>query len=330
MYMQVTIVDIAKRLNISHTTVSRVLNNRQNRFISESTRKRVLEISQEMGYRPNQAARALVTGRTGRIAFWSPAMGARFYQEVAYQFHNLLQNDKYEMMVGEFGPQLMDPEKALGITRLDVDGVLMFGGTLGRFRNVLEKNFPAKAPIVNLGALCEGSLDYVHIDIYPAAVEAVQHLVDTGCKRIAHVYTPYEGSENDARYRVYHQVLSQAGLVPELITVPDWRRATVRQTIRDYVRSHGCPDAMFCANDEFALAVLRGLRDTGRKVPDDVRLVGCDGIEDLEYLDSPISTITQPMEEMCCLSWDFLKRRMANTEIPQQTKTLRAKFLVRS
>jgi LacI family transcriptional regulator len=327
--MAITLLDIAKQLKVSKMTVSRVLNNKSNDFITDTTRRQVLETARRMGYTPNRAAQTLVTGRTGRIAFWSPEMGARFYQEVAYQFHNLLQNDKYEMMVGEFGPQLLDPSQALGLTRLDVDGVLMFGGKLGHFRNALEQNFPAKAPIVNLGALCEGSLDYVHIDLYPAAVNAVRFLVDSGCKRIAYVYMPYEGSEEDARFRVYHQVLSEAGMTPELINVNDWKRPAVRQTVRDYVQSRGCPDGMLCANDEFALATLRGLHDAGKKVPTDVRLVGCDGIEDLEYLDSPVSTITQPMEEMCRLAWEFLKRRMKNSDIPQQTAELKANFLVR-
>jgi LacI family transcriptional regulator len=325
-----TIYDIAAKAKVSKTAVAAVLGTRKPKTtrVGKETRARIVRIARDMGYRPSSIARALVTGRTGRIAFWSPTMSARFFQELACRFHALLRDDDYEMIAGEFGPQLNEPAQALGMTRRDVDGVLTFGGMFD-YQEALEKSYPGKVPLVNMGVQCRGRLDYVRVDLYPAAVEAVRHLVNSGCRRIAHMHAVLGESTDGARYRAYHEVLSEAGMAPEVITCRDWRRPAIRQTVREYIQARGCPDGMFCTSDEAALAALRGLRDAGKRVPADVRLVGCDGLEDLEYLDSPISTIVQPMEEMCGLAWQFLKQRMADPGIPQQTAELRAEFLIR-
>ena len=207
---------------------------------------------------------------------------------------------------------------------MNVDGVLMFGGSLGGFRGMLEQNLPAKAPIVNLGLQCEGNLDFVKIDLHRAARDAIQYLVQSGRRRIA-----YLSLGEDERYQAYMEVLQEAGLQPEWIPCPEWTRANVRETIKRHVREHGCPEAIFCCNDEGAIAALRGLREMGRRVPEDAWLVGCDGIEDLEYLDAPISTIVSPMEDVCVTAWGFLRNRMRDPEIGQQAAEFTARFVKR-
>lgn len=328
--MPVTIVDIAKKLKLSHATVSRVLNKREDRFISNATRERVLLASQELGYRPNMTARALVTGRTGRIAFWSPAMGGRFFQELAYRFHKTLKKDNFEMITGEIGLQMLDPSNTMGLTRMDVDGVIMYGGGLGGLlKTALESNFPQKAPIVNIGSIYDGNLDFVMIDLYPASREAVQYLLNTGRKRVAQMLIPSIKSDEYGRYRAYRDVLTEAGLPTEFILTPEGTSFTAREIICDYVKANGCPDAIFCSNDEIALGAFRGLRDLGKRIPQDVALIGCDGIDEVAFVDPPLATISQPVEEMCNLVWEILHRRMENSEIGQQKAVLKASFVLR-
>ena len=182
-------------------------------------RAAVLAGAKELGYVPNATARALVTGRTNRIAFWVPDLAGRFFHEQTCRFHKLLRHDHYEMISGEFDWQMSDPSRAMGFTRMDVDGVLMFGGGLGDLRGILEQNFPAKAPIVNLGLQCEGNLDFVKMDMRRAVRDAMQYLIQAGRRRIAYLY-----SAKDERYQAYAAALQEAGLQPELIPCRGWTK----------------------------------------------------------------------------------------------------------
>ena len=97
----------------------------------------------------------------------------------------------------------------------------------------------------------------------------------------------------------------------------------------EYIREHGCPEAIFCRNDHMALGAYRALRDHGKRVPEDVAIVGCDGIPEAKYLDAPLTTIEQPLAEMCALGWKFLKQRIENPELPQQAAVLMSDLVVR-
>ena len=328
--MGITIVDIARKLKVSHSTVSRVLNDRHDRFISNQTRQRVLTAAHELGYRPNRAAQALVTGRTGRVAFWAPDLRVLSFHEMIWRFHRLLRTGGYEMIAGEFDWEMADPTRAVGFTRMDVDGVLIFGGALGdKLQGVLESNFPDKVPIVNMGLMCHGSLDYVRLDPYPAAKEAMGHLTRSGCRRIIFLGMPDPNVARHDLYRAYAEGIGELGGEPELVVSPEPFMETVRSTVREYVRTRGCPDAVFCMSDEYALGAFRALRDLGKNVPEEVRVVGGSRIEELDFMDVPISTIIHPVDEMCRLAWEFLHRRMEEPEIPQQTATLTAEFVLR-
>jgi len=321
--MAVGIKEISERAGVSVSTVSHILSGRGDRYAAK-TRAAVLAGAKELGYVPNATARALVTGRTNRIAFWVPDLAGRFFHEQMCRFHRLLRHDHYEMMAGEFDWHMSDPGRSVGFTRMDVDGVLMFGGGLGDLRGILEQNFPAKAPIVNLGLQCEGNLDFVKMDMRRAVRDAMQYLIQAGRRRIAYLY-----SAKDERYQAYAAALQEAGLQPELIPCRGWTKECVRKTVGDYVSAHGCPEAIF-SNDEGAMAALRAVRELGRRVPGDVWLVGCDGIGDLDYLDAPISTIAAPMEKMCATAWKFLRNRMRHPGIGQQVAEFAARFVKRS
>lgn len=327
--MAVTLKNIADHLNVSKMTVSRVLNNRSSDFITEATRRRVQEAAQLMGYTPNRAAQALATGRTRRIAFLSPTMGAKFFQEVAYRFHQILQKDRYDIIHGEIGPQMMDLSHHAGLPSMGLDGVLMYGGGLGELNQVLGSFSPFKGPIVNMGPHAPDVYDAVNVDLCPASRQAVEWLLDSGSKRVAHVLTASTNNELDDRRRGYNHVLRERGKEPEYILTPDWSRPAARKAIQEYVKEHGCPDGLFCANDDIAIGTYRGLRDMGIRIPDQVRLIGCDGIEDTEYLDPPMSTIVQPLEDMCATAWTFLKNRLKQAGLPRQKETYEARLILR-
>jgi LacI family transcriptional regulator len=137
------------------------------------------------------------------------------------------------------------------------------------------------------------------------------------------------GHEGDDRWEAYHEVMAQAGLKPELILTRDQERASGRAAIVSYVQQFGCPDSIFCYNDDLAISAFRGLRDLGIRIPDDVALIGCDGIEDAEYHDPAITSVVQPISEMCSLAWDCLERRVREPDCDLYQRILKPELVLR-
>ncbi|MCC6441924.1 MAG: LacI family DNA-binding transcriptional regulator [Armatimonadetes bacterium] len=319
--MPVTIRDIARQLGVSHTTVSRVLNSKQDTFISQGTRERVLTAAQEMGYYPNRLARALAGGRTHMITLWINETHAPFYGRMVYYFQQHVWENNYEMVIsaysGETGLLLGSSE----VSGWPSDGII----AVDLLRSMGTPLSALPMPVVTLGVFYDPSVDYVGVDLNAAATEVMSHLLEPGPRRVAYLGI----AEPDQRHSIYTRAVREAGLEPEYIIVPNGLRACTRSVVRDYVKAHGCPEAIFCHNDDGAIGAYRGLRDLGIRIPDDVALVGCDGIEDTEYLDTPISTVAQPSEEMCRLGWEYLKRRMADPSLPLQQTVLQARLVIR-
>lgn len=330
--MNVRLRDIADKLGLSHTTVSRVLNNRPNTNVSTKTRERIIAAANEMGYSSNKIARALVTGSSHLIALWAYCIHKAYYISVIQSIRELVIPAGYQTLLVE---TRNDPSKKPEPWNYwwPVDAVIAFDSPLCVESWVKNGNIP-KAPLVSVGIGYSTSLDYVGFDLYSGAMEAVKHLVTKGCRRIVYISAPISLHPGEARYDAYQRVMQESGLQPEFIEVTGGytadERPAARRKIKDYIQARGRPEAIFCNNDEVAIAVYRGLRDIGLRVPDDLLLVGCDGIEDGLYLDAPLSTIVYPFEEMAQVSWDFLSRRMNDSSLPKQGKILKARFEARA
>lgn len=308
--MPVTIRDIAKQSNLSHTTVSRVLNNRDAINIPAATRERVQAIALDMGYRPNRHARALVTGRTQMVALQLFRVDSPFCASVARALQSLAWRDGYEILVHEF-------EGRESNLRSVIDGVLL----LDQLKPFSDSD--NAVPTVSMGTFHATDGDFVGVDLEPGSREILRHFLQSGRRRIAFVAREqYEVT--DGRWLAYRDVLGEAGLAEEYVFLPENTRTNGRQFLAEHIARHGVPDALFCVNDEVAIGCSRAVRDAGKRVPEDVALVGCDGTEEGEYHNPPLTTIAQPIEEICRLSWEYLKNRLANPESPWQQTTLSA------
>lgn len=324
--MGVTLRDIARELNLSHTTVSRVLNGHTD-FISERTRHRVIKAAMERGYRPNAAARALVTGRTNLIAFWSRYLHTPFQISVVRILFTLLQADGYEMLIRSV-PEPSTPPQTYPLPKHEfpTDGIIAFETYHPIvWRSQLNANYP----LVSMGAYYCEQVDHVGIDLFYGATLALEHLYTRGRRRIAYLLDQASDHIGDARRDAYYHFVKEAGLQPELIVAPLQTRASSRQTITSYIQMRGVPDGLFCINDEMAIGAYRAICDLKLSVPDDTALVGCDGIEDTEYLERPLTTITQPIAQMCYIGWQFLIQRMQNPDMPLQQAILKPELIVR-
>jgi Transcriptional regulators len=186
-------------------------------------------------------------------------------------------------------------------------------------------------PIVSMGVNCIENADAVQIDLLAGTLEVMKHLISSGFRRIAHATFVQKNSPGAARRMGYVQAMREAKLKPEFIYYPltEEQRPITRKLIQDYIREHGRPDAIFCHSDDVAIGIYRGLCDLKLRVPDDIALVGCDGIQDTEYLECPLTTLVQPVASMCAAGWQFLVERIEETEAKPQKVLLKPSLVIR-
>ncbi len=319
--MPVTILDIARQVNLSHTTVSRVLNGRTAINIPEATRSRVLAVAHELGYRPNLNARALVTGRSKLIALQLYHLDSPFGMEIARQLQTLAWQDGYEVLVHEF----LGNDSNL---RSVVDGVLL----LDRIFHPVDTR-PAsqgQTPHVALGAFHIDTIDAVGVDLKSASREAMALLLGTGRERVVFIGRHDAFVDQvDGRIGAYDAAMSDAGLLATLIHAEENTRTHGRKALLHYLDQQGIPEAIFCQNDELAMGCYRALRERGLQIPGDVALIGCDGIDEGQFLTPALTTISQPVALLCEMGWAFLKRRIEDPACPLQQAVLPASLILR-
>jgi LacI family transcriptional regulator len=322
-----TISDLAQRLSLSKGTVSRILNEKGAAF-SEETRSRVFAVAHEIGYSPNPLARALATGKSGFVALWLQTLVTSYHAQVAHAMEEALERHDYQIAVTPFGRFDRNREGYAGIPA-GVDGMIAHE-MYEDIWPLLFRDATQQIPVVTTGIFAPmESRDHVQVDLAAAASEAMRHLVQSGRQRIAYASDDVQSRKADMRFIAYQSVLTESGLTPELIGLPGQDRASIRTFVKSYVLEIGCPGAIFCHNDDAAIATYRALLDLGLRVPEDCALVGCDGIPDTEYLPVPITTIVQPYADVCETACQFLKCRLADPECPPQHAVFPAVLEVR-
>lgn len=330
--MRVTIVDIAKQVGLTHATVSRVLNGRRDNYISEATRTRVREVAKEMGYVPNRAARALVTGRTGVIGLWVGGLTA-FQVLVADSVQRVLEAENHEMLVSNLGFFYGTRLRADRTASWPVDGVLALDSGASRLREWLAERAAYTPPIVSMGFYYETHVDHVGFEIAVGLRRAVEHLLRLGRGRIASFISPGIEAASDSFLVSLKGILAETDTALELIEVRlnpgEDIRAAARRAVLEHVAANGAPGGIISVSDSHAVGAHRALKDLSLRMPEDVALFGCDGVPDGEYLDPPLSTICYPVPRMCEMAWEFLKNRMAEPGSDIQSAVLEPTILLR-
>ena len=322
--MAVTLRDIAKHLGISHATVSFVLNNRMDMGITEATRQRVIAAAEELGYRPNRAARALTTGRTGMVAFCSPGGGDGYQSTILQGIQNEMKATDYEVVVWQ---PTTEAEIKKQPADLHVDGFFTLDQYLSDGAFITEDG--SHKASINIGMVPREGWDNVIVDVSEAAVEAFQHLINVGCRRIAFLRPMTANEPKDSLFTTFQRLKSTPGIATDEILSQGLNRQRAMEAVRDFATRWGTPDGILCASDGLAIAAKRAFAEIGLRTPTDVAIVGCGGIEEAEYAWPPISTIKHPIPELCQTAWEFMSHRLEWPSDKPQIKTFKAEFLAR-
>ncbi len=317
--------------NISGATVSRVLSGRTDLAISEETRKRVIEAAEKLGYQPNQAARALMTGRTGLVGFWMCLGYSRYRSLVLDRMRTIMGRTDLALAVTDVDEEFHWHHSFSRALRVPVDGIIAFDTSESgeTFAQNQERLAPS-LPFVSMGAYWSEAKSYVGVDLRAGADMAMDHLLATGRKRIAYLApansdTLYIG----ARAESYAQKVQEAGLPSLTIATEAVNLASIKKALMPLAANKNLPDAILCMNDDIAIAAEFVLRQMGIQIGADVALVGFDGLEETEQTPCPITTVRQPIEGMCELAWKFLRAQMEGSVSETQQAILKPTLVIR-
>jgi DNA-binding LacI/PurR family transcriptional regulator len=327
---RVRIADLARYARLAPSTVSCVLNNRQDVPIAEKTRERVLRAAKKLGFVANPVARALRTGRTHTIGLAVPQLGHPYCVALLQQLHRHIALGGYSTMIveGVFDERNAEAQED-ALRFLPVDGVIA-QATSFWLEKLRARDPSGRFPVVRLDAEpVRETGDFVSYSFEAGARAAVRHLLDEGSRRVALLAPTGAILTEDERHKAYVDVVRKARCKPQIIAVPAADRAAACQGLLDYLRTNECPDGLFCYNDDMALGAYRALTDLGRRIPEDVAIVGCDGLSEGATACPRLSSVVIPLDDVCARAWEFLQRRLAEPTAPQQTARFETRLVVR-
>jgi DNA-binding LacI/PurR family transcriptional regulator len=326
-----TIKDVAARAGVSRQTVSRVINNKAE--ITDTTRDRVVAAIEELGYRPSAAARSMVMGRTCTLGCISPSL-------TDYTFANIIDSAQAEARrLGYFiltgsAPTVEDVEPLLEeMLHRQVDGLVVLNPRADeRYRYFLPL-IEEGMGVLYLNSTPQGErVSSIHCDDQRGGYEATRHLIELGHRSIATIQGPDNEEASDDRLAGYRQAMAEADLScePDCLVRGDWSATSGYVAMRQLLGTGRQFTAVFAQNDQMAIGAIRALREAGRRVPDDLSVVGFDDIPLASYFDPPLTTLQQPMKETGEQAARLLVETIQDpTRAPQQV-SLRARLIERA
>jgi DNA-binding LacI/PurR family transcriptional regulator len=318
--MPVSLKDVASVAGVSIKTVSNVVNDYP--FVSEHTRTRVQAVIDELGYRPNFSARRLRNGRSGLVALSLPEL-TPYFAELAEHVVAAAEQRGFTVLIDRTGGERRHERLVAGGIRDNLtDGTI--ASPLSMTAEDVEK-LRGNHPIVLLGErLSHVGADHVAIDSVAAARDAVNHLLGTGRRVIAAIGTARRPAGTVAlRQHGYEQALRAAGIRRDRSLYGDvelFHREPGYLAMQALLQRRPELDAVFCFNDLLAFGALRALAEAGRRVPEDVAVVGFDDVQECRYTSPPLTSVSPDKQAIAEQAMELLVQRMHRTapEQPQE------------
>ncbi|TXE12157.1 LacI family DNA-binding transcriptional regulator [Algoriphagus aquimarinus] len=320
-----TIHDIALKLNITASTVSRALND--NPRISDATKKKVLKVAKQINYQPNHIASALRSGKSKLIGVIVPTANRNFFSSVIRGIEELANSLNYKVIISQsyddFDKEVQTVEALLNAR---VDGIIASIAktteNVDHFQKIIEKGIPLVLfdRITNLLEVSQ-----VVIDDHYGAYQTVDHLIKNGCKRIVHFSSNPRINIYHERKRGYEDALKDNGIEvdPKLITFSNLQLEDGRRIMQEIIDSKIDFDGVFSSSDYSIMGALQVLKENGYKVPEQVKIAGFGNEPFTSFTEPPITTVDQksiPMGKITAES--FFELLNAGSSSPVAKKTI--------
>lgn len=299
---KITIRDVATRAGVSYQTVSRVINNSP--FVADHTRQHVLQVVEELGYFPNATARSLASQKTHTLGLIVPDFNEYVYSEAIIGAEMEAKKQGYFFLLGiTESDDVVEPEYFRLLAEKRVEGVLFLYPSLstGKDHHYLDILLRQQVPLVTIAyQALQHKLTIVNIDNVEGGYRAAQCLVEAGHRHIGMITGPALWEPAQRRTQGYRQALREAGIPFDatLIEEGDWSFSSGEAAMRRLMARAPHMTALFAQNDPMAIGALRVLHAAGRRVPDDMAVIGYDDIPVAAYYQPSLTTMRQPMREV--------------------------------
>jgi LacI family transcriptional regulator len=334
---KVTIAQVAKEAGVSLQTVSRVINNR--REITPETRERVQEVIRRLGYQPNAIARSLSQRRsqtlgivTSGLEYYGPSHVLVGVEQAANQHGlSILLNLLHQ-------PESGDIESIVnGLISRQVEGIIWAVPEIGDNRSWLRELLPQLTiPVIFLSAQPRDTLKVVDVDNRQGGYVATQHLLERGYRRIGLIAGPLTWWAAKERRRGWQEALIDAGVrwSNSQVVAGDWSAESGERGLYELLENHPDLDAVFVCNDQMALGLMRAARSLGKRIPEDLAVVGFDDTPESAFYYPPLTTIRQDLYKLGQVAVEtFLQIREAEQRgelsTPTEIKLLKPQLVIR-
>lgn len=330
---EVTIYDLARKLNISIATVSRAL--KDDPVVSKKTKKKIFDLAEEMGYRSNHFARNLRNQRTDTIGVIVPRLNSYFMSTVIAGIENVANNEGYNLIISqssESAQKEMNSAKTMFNNR--VDGLLVSLAydteDISHFDTFYRKNIP----IIFFDRVAEKDMcTNVLIDNRKAAYEATRHLAQEGCRRIAHITATPKRNVYIERLEGYKKALAEFDLPfsDDLLIIGNLSQEAGTLAAEKILAMDPRPDGVFVANDNCAVGCMLALKQAGIRIPEDIAFVGFNNDPVSKVVEPNLTTINYPGYEMGEVAARNLINHLSGIATITATNTilLRSELIVR-
>lgn len=331
---EVTIYDIARELNISATTVSRGLQDHPT--ISKKTKRKILDLAEQMGYRSNHFARSLRSQKTNTFGIIVPRLNSHFMSSIIAGIENAANEQGFSLLIAQSSESSVK-EAASARTMFDsrVDGLLVSLAVdttdLTHFDSFFKKNIPVI--FFDRVQQHESSVNIL-IDNRQAAYNATRHLIEQGCRKILHITAPVVQNVYKDRLKGYREALSEHKIKfrEDYVLITNLSQEAGAEAARTILQMKPMPDGIFVANDSCAVGCMLALKEQGIRIPQDIAFAGFNNDPVTKVIEPNLTTINYSGYEMGQVAARHLINHVRDVSFISSTNTiiLRSELIVRA
>ncbi|HMA60148.1 MAG TPA: LacI family DNA-binding transcriptional regulator [Halanaerobiales bacterium] len=327
--MTVTLKDIAEKVGVSESTVSRVLNGIPK--ASKETREEIFRVARELNYTPNEVARSLVTKKTNTIGLIISDLSNLYFSMVADGIESVVAQNDYSLIISTTGGKEAEELKYIRIFKEKrVDGLIYISGKMPRSCEQALQDLDI--PVVVVSRHIHSDLPSVHIDNVQESIKAVQYLIDLGHRNIAMISGDYKDIESGAlRVKGYKKALENNNIEfnSDLVFEGDFKIDSGIEAMKEILKLKTRPTAVFVSSDEMAVGAIKTIKKAGLKVPDDISIIGFDNNIIARVSDPELTTVGQPESEIGETAMQMLHKLIQGEDVKEINVYLPCKLIKR-
>lgn len=329
---RVTIKDLAEKLNVSTSTVSRALQDHP--ALRQETKERVKVLAKKWNYQPNTLALDLLRQSSKIIAVIVPEITSHFFSSTIMGIQDVMVSTEFNIMIF-ISNESYDEEARIieKLSKIQLAGVLVAPSSETKNFDHFRRLKANGIPLVIFDRDCDGlEAHKVLVDDYKGAFDAVNYLIKTGCKRIAHITGFYHLSTNSNRLQGYIDALKKNSLpvIKEMIIqTQGFNHEDGIVPIETLLKSKNIPDAIFAVNDRLAVSAMRTAKKLNFKIPDDISIIGFDDEPHSSYFTPPLSTVWQPVYSVGMLSVRILLQEIKEESTEFRNEIFKTELVIR-